>query len=121
MLPTATEFRKQHPEVVIEWEARSLYDFDEARAIAPHGLTILPIESPTVILPPHSPHSRAHGCALGPWDLCSFKRLRPRSLDAICLTGHLSARPWNRWMVYGPRCTKRKTSMTREPDLCVAI
>jgi hypothetical protein len=42
-------------------------------------------------------------------------------LDAIGLTEHLSARPWNRWMVYGPRCTKRKTSMTREQDLCVAI
>jgi multiple sugar transport system substrate-binding protein len=69
----------------------------------------------------HFPHSRAHGCAPGPWDLCSFKRLRPRSLDVICLTEHLSARPWNRSMVYGPRCTKRKTSMTREQDLCVAI
>ena len=30
MLATATEFRKQHPEVLIEWEARSLYDFGEA-------------------------------------------------------------------------------------------
>ena len=28
---------------------------------------------------------------------------------------------WSRWMVYGPRCTKRKNSMTREQDLCVAI
>jgi multiple sugar transport system substrate-binding protein len=30
MLATATEFREQHPEVLIEWEARSLYDFGEA-------------------------------------------------------------------------------------------
>ena len=32
-----------------------------SRAIAPHGLTTVPIESPTAILLPPSPHSRTHG------------------------------------------------------------